>query len=85
MEELNRGSTPGPVPLADAISEAEWVATLLDTYGGGDLDRTIADLESLLSRLRPAAKARRMLRQVPSQTLRDGMTLRSLRGETQWR
>ena len=85
MEELNRGSAPGPVPLADAVAEAEWVTRLLDTYGGGDLDRTIADLESLLSRLAPAAKARRMLRQVSPQALRDGMTLRSLRGETPWR
>jgi hypothetical protein len=83
MEELNAGTQrPGPVPLADALAEAEWVADLLGTYGGGDLDRTIADLESLLTRLRPASKARRVLREVPPKALGDALTLRSLRGET---
>lgn len=60
-------------------SDAEWVADLLDTVALADLETTAEALEDLARRLRKAAKAKKALMQVPTQSLKAGIDLRTER------
>lgn len=59
--------------------DAEWVADLLDTFRGGDLDAVVKELDALLVTLRRAAKARQILATVNPGLLREGLCLRATR------
>jgi hypothetical protein len=52
---------------------------MLDTLDAADLHRTIAELEDLLSTLRPAAGVREQLAAVDRRTLQAALTLRRQR------
>ena len=69
--------------LADALpfqaGDPEWVADLLETFRSGDLDAVINELDSLLSLMRKASKARRMLASVEPDLLREGLLLATSR------
>ena len=70
---------PGDIPLEVDIGEVEWAADLIDTYREGDIETTVAQLDGMLTRLRKAAKARRMLASVEPVLLRDALGLATAR------
>lgn len=59
--------------------DPEWVADLFDTLHDGDLDATLAGLESLLRTIRKAAKARRMLAGLQPSLICRGLEVRATR------
>ena len=61
---------------------AEAVADMLDTLDAADLSKTIAGLEQVLSRLRPAASVRDRLVGVDRETLKAALVLRRQRRGT---
>jgi len=61
-----------------ALSAAD-VADLLDTLDAADVRSTIAELEDLLSTLRPAATVREQLAGVDSDTFKAALILRAQR------
>jgi hypothetical protein len=65
----------------DALS-AEAVADMLDALDAADLSKTIAGLEQVLSRLRPAASVRDRLVGVDRETLQAALVLRRQRRGT---
>lgn len=74
---------PADTPLEIEAGDAEWAADLIDTYREGDLELTVADLDEMLTRLRKAAKARRMLATVEPVLLRDALGLATARRESE--
>jgi hypothetical protein len=61
---------------------AEAVADMLDALDAADLSKTIAGLEQVLSRLRPAASVRDRLVGVDRETLQSALVLRRQRRGT---
>jgi hypothetical protein len=57
--------------------DARWAADLIDTYRARDIEWTVEVLEEMVSRLRSAAKARRMLAHVEPVVLREALGLAS--------
>lgn len=69
-------------PLPFGAGDAEWVADLLDTFRTGDLDAAVDTLDALLTTMRKAAKARRMLTTVDAALLRKGLEFSTRRQGT---
>jgi len=67
--------------VQEALS-AEAVADMLDALDAADLSKTIAGLEQVLSRLRPAASVRDRLVGVDRETLTAALVLRRQRRGT---
>jgi len=61
--------------------DPEWVADLLETFRGGDLDALVNELDALLTIMRKASKARQILATVEPAMLREGLLLTSRRRE----
>jgi hypothetical protein len=70
---------PTDTPLEISVGDVEWAADLIDTYREGDIESTVAYLDEMLTRLRKAAKARRLLASVEPVLLRDALGLATTR------
>ena len=71
---------PRRVPIEPRpVDDPEWVIGLLDDLTLGDLDQAAQTLERLARRLRKAAKAKRMLVNVPMASVRIALEVRRQR------
>jgi hypothetical protein len=76
-------TTQSDMPLDLRVGDVEWAVELIDTYRAGDIDSTVEFLGEMLTRLRKAAKARRMLATVEPVLLREALGLAATRGSVQ--
>jgi hypothetical protein len=79
----HREESPAETRLHLRVGDARWAAELIDAYRAGDIDSTIEFLDEMLSRLRRAAKARRMLATVEPVLLREALGLAAPRGSSE--
>jgi len=68
-------TTQADTPLDLRVGDVGWAVELIETYRAADVDATVEFLEEMLTRLRKAAKARRMLATVEPVLLREALGL----------